>query len=191
MRTRFHVARMKRIVIAVANVLAVACSPDIAQDAHPRPAQPSNGVVLAPQDREFLERAAEGNNGEIAMGRLAASRGLRPDVRAFGQRMVVDHTTMNARLAAIAAKRRIALPTALGEHQAGYDRLVDLQRETFDQEFLQVMNEDHDMAYQLFRSEAAGGVDPALKAYAEWALAAIESHLAHAKSAARGIAPTP
>jgi putative membrane protein len=182
---------MRRILIAVATVLAAACSPDIAQDAHPGRGLTSNGPVLAPQDREFLERAAEGSNGEVAMGRLAASRGLRPDVRDFGQRMVVDHTTMNARLTAIAATHRIALPTSLGEHQAGYDRLVDLQREAFDQEFLQVMNEDHDMAYRLFRSEVAGGVDPELKAFAAWALPTIEAHLAHTKAAARGISPTP
>jgi putative membrane protein len=182
---------MKTILIAVVAGLAAACSPDVAQDAHPRRDATSTAPVLAPQDRDFLERAAEGSNGEIAMGRLATSRALRPDVRAFGQTLVADHTTMNARLAAIAARRRIVLPSSLGEHQAGYDRLVDLRREAFDQEFLQVMNEDHDSAYQLFRSEADGGADPELKAFAAWALPLIETHLTHAKSAARGISPTP
>lgn len=180
---------MKRSLILV--LLLAACSPDIEQHAHPRRAGVPPAPVLAPQDRDFLERAAEGSNAEIAMGRLVETHASSPAVKAFGRMMVADHTAINARLAVIARQHRIALPTSLGEHQSGYDRVVDLRRESFDQEFMQVMNEDHDMARELFRSEASGGHDPALKAFAAETLPTIEAHLTHAKAMAKGIAPTP
>jgi putative membrane protein len=182
---------MKRLLLIVTLVLT-ACSPDAAQQAHPRrvasPAPPA--PILAPQDRDFLEKAAEGSNAEITMGRLVETRSTHPDVIAFGRRMVADHTAINQRLAAIAKQHRIELPTSLGEHQASYDRIVDLRREQFDQEFLQVMNEDHDLAFELFRGEASGGIDPSLKAFAANTLPLIEAHLAHAKAMAQGLKPT-
>ena len=167
---------MKRLVLIA--MFAAACSPDTAQQAHPRravsPTPPA--PVLQAQDRDFLERAAEGSNAEITMGRLVETHTKSPHVIAFGRRMVADHAAINQRLAAIAKAYRIELPTSLGEHQAGYDRIVDLRLEEFDQEFLQVMNEDHDMAVELFRSEAKGGADPHLKAFAANTLPIIEAH---------------
>lgn len=93
------------------------------------------------------------SNAEIEIGKLVRSRAQRPEVKAYGERMVADHTAINRRLAAIAAKHRIVLPTSLGEHQHSYDRVVDLRWNRFDEEFLQVMAEDHDMAAELFRLE--------------------------------------
>jgi putative membrane protein len=173
-------------------LFAMACTPDTAQQAHPRLASNALPVtVLVPQDRDFLEKAAEGSNAEIEMGKLVENRALSEEVKAYGRRMVADHSAINARLAAIAARHGISLPTTLGEHQASFDRVVDLRREQFDQEFMQVMNEDHDMARELFRSEASGGFDPELKAFAATTLPLIDAHLTHAKSMAHGIKPTP
>lgn len=169
-------------------LLLAACSPDIDQQAHPRRAGVPPAPVLASQDRDFLERAAEGGNAEIAIGRLAETRASSPAVKAFGRMMVADHAAIHAGLAAIAASHRITLPTSLGDHQAGYDRVVDLRLEAFDKEFVRVMNEDHDLARELFKSEASGGHDPALKAFAAQSLPIIEAHLTHAKAMASGIA---
>lgn len=167
-------------------LLLAACSPNIEQEAHPRRAGSPPAPVLAPQDRDFLERAAEGSNAEIAIGRLVETRAASPAVKAFGRMMVADHSAINARLAAIATRHRIVLPSSLGEHQAGYDRVVDRRLEDFDREFVKVMNEDHDQARELFRSEASGGYDPALKAFAAETLPTIEAHLTHAKAMAAG-----
>lgn len=179
---------MKRI-LSIALLLA-ACTPEADQHAHPRRVAASPVPVLEPKDRDFIERAAMGSNAEIEIGRLVEKRSARPEVIAYGRRMVADHTAINQRLAIIAARYHIALPTSLGEHQAGYDRCVDLRLDPFDQEFLQVMNEDHDMAFELFKGQAAAGVDPTLRAFAASTLPVIESHLAHAKAMADGISPT-
>lgn len=172
---------MKAIVAAV--LLLAACSPDTAQDAHPRPRQrPSPAAALASQDRDFLERAAQGNNGEVAIGLLVNGRAARPEIAALGRAIAADHAASQRQLAAIAAKKRIALPTSLGEHQANYDRLVDLRRDDFDRGFVQVMLDEHAQAIELFRSEATGGLDSDLRAYAASSLPALEAHLAHAKA---------
>jgi putative membrane protein len=167
-------------------LLLFACSPKSDQQAHPQPpVQPAPSANLASQDRDFLERAAEGSNAEIAMGALVDSHASRAEVIAFGKLMVTDHTAINQQLAAIAKAKRISLPTSLGEHQQNFDRIVDLYRDEFDREFARAMRGDHQDAVRLFREEASGGVDPELKAFAAATLPKIEAHLRHAEGLAR------
>ena len=169
------------LAIALA-ALALRCMPD--QHAHPVPKNAmAKGPVLPAQDRDFLERAVQGNNGEIAIGRLVTGRAMRPEAVQFGQLMVSDHRAANAQLGAVARRLGInALSTSLGEHQAGYDRLLDRRGDPFDREFMKVMIDDHNQAVLLFQGEAANGADPRLKQYAAAILPTIQAHLAHAKS---------
>ena len=174
-----------RVAVLVAALLATACSRDTAQQVHPQPpARPSAAESLATQDRDFLERAAEGNNGELAMGLLVNGHAVRPEVIALGRMIAADHRAAQQQLAAIAAKKHIALPTGLGEHQSSYDHLIDLQRDDFDRGFVQVMLDEHSQAIELFSGEASGGADAELKAYAAASLPKLEAHLAHAKTLA-------
>jgi putative membrane protein len=180
---------MRILTTLVAVLLLAGCSPDTDQHAHPRrldPA-PSPSQPLASQDRDFLERAAQGGNAEVTIGGLVDSRALRGQVVAFGHEMVADHAAINRQLGAIAAKKGIALPTSLGEHQAGYDRVVDLHEDAFDREFVRVMVEDHQQAVELFRSQASGGGDAELRAFAESTLPTIQAHLQHATSLAADV----
>jgi putative membrane protein len=164
-------------------LLPAACSPDTAQRAHEVPrTPPSPSASLASQDRDFLQRAAEGNNAEVAMGNVSQRNALRPEVLSLGRMIAADHTAARNQLAAIAAAKQITLPTSLGDHQANYDRLVDLKGEEFDPEFVKVMLEEHDQALELFRGEATNGVDAELKAYAAAMVPKLEAHLAHAKA---------
>jgi len=180
---------MRALTTLAAVLLLSGCSPDTDQHAHARrldPA-PSASQPLASQDRDFLERAAQGGNAEVAIGELVSSRALRAQVVAFGHEMVAGHAAINRQLAAIAAKKRIALPSSLGEHQAGYDRVADLRHDAFDREFVRVMVEDHQDAVELFRSEAAGGADDELRAFAAATLPEIQAHLQHATSLAADV----
>jgi putative membrane protein len=164
--------------------LTLHCMPE--QQVHPKPrSATTKGPVLTAQDRDFLERATQGNNGEIAVGGLVHGRALRPEVVQFGQMMVNDHRAANAQLGAVARQLGIhALPSSLGEHQAAYDRLIDRRGDPFDREFMKVMIDDHTQAVLLYRGELSGGVDPRLKQYAAAMLPKIQAHLAHARSLA-------
>lgn len=138
--------------------------------------------MLTSQDRDFLERAVQGNNGEVAIGGLVHGRASRGDVVQFGEMMVADHRAANAQLGAIARRRKIALPTSLGEHQANYDRLIDRKGNPFDEEFARVMVADHQQAVLLNQGALASLADPLLRQYATAMLPKIQAHLAHAQS---------
>ena len=170
------------LAIILAAVLAfVACKP--LQEAHPQQTQDApSAATLASQDRTFLERAAEGNNGEISIGALAEGRTMRREVLAYGVMMVNEHGAANAQLAAIARAKNITLPSSPGEHQKGFDQVVNLRGSEFDEKFLRVMIADHQQAKLLYSDEISSGVDPQLREYAASMLPKIEAHLAQAEA---------
>jgi putative membrane protein len=174
------------IRILITALVFAGCTADVEQQVHPSPrdARPASSKDLASQDRDFIERAAQGSNAEISMGKVAPARALRPEVAALGRLMVTDHTAINEQLGMIAKKKGIVLPTSLGEQQQSFDRIVDLKRETFDREFVRALIESHQQAVLLYEGEAAGGVDADVRAFASATLPKIEAHLAHAKSLA-------
>lgn len=176
--------------LALVGVLA--CSPEASQTVHTRlaDASDSSSSDLDSQDREFLERAAQGGNAEIAIGELAPGRALHPEVAAFGMMLATDHRASNQKLAAIGASLHIVPPASLGESQAGFDRLVGLEQQPFDREFLRVELGDHQQAIQLFQGEAAHGSNAALKAFAAASLPVLQSHLARAEALASIASPT-
>ena len=96
--------------------------------------------------------------------------------------IAADHASSQKQLTAIAAAKKIALPTSLGAHQSSYDRLVDLKGDEFDREFVKVMIDEHHLAIELFRGEAMNGTDPALKLVAATALPRLQTHLQHAQA---------
>lgn len=168
-------------IAVFALVLLAACKP--LQEAHPnRTGSGPASSRLPLQDREFIERATEGNNGEIAIGRLVEGRTTRADVLEYGHMMVREHTAANAQLGAIARTKNIVLPASLGAHQAGFDRVVNRRGDPFDEEFLRVMIADHHKAKLLYSSEASGGVDPQLRQYAATMLPKIDAHLTQAQA---------
>ena len=170
------------VVLLMVLTLTAACNPD--QHVHSAAVndETPDATTLSPQDRTFIEKAAQGNNAEVADGGLVNGRSTNASVIAFGRMMVADHGAANVHLAEIARKHRIALPTSLGDHQAGYDRLVDRKGVEFDEEFARVMTEDHNMARQLYQDELTSGTDPLLLQYATSMLAKIEAHLAEART---------
>ncbi|HKO02867.1 MAG TPA: DUF4142 domain-containing protein [Thermoanaerobaculia bacterium] len=178
---------MRTFALTFALLCAGACSPGISQREHPQPppSEASQAETLPSQDRDFLERASRGSNAEVAMGAITTTHAMRPQIIAFGQMMVRDHSAANAKLAAVAALKKISLPTDLGENQAAYDRIVERKLDPFDREFARVMIEDHQQAEELFRSEAMNGADADLKAFAAATLPTIEAHLAAAQALAK------
>ena len=181
---------MRTLSIALLLSLA-ACTADVEQARHPSPrdAKPATSADLASQDRDFLERASQGSNAEVSMGKVVDEHALRPEVLAFGKLMVADHQAINEQLRAIAAKKKIEMTKSLGDHQQDFDRVVDLERDEFDRAYVRVMIQSHHQAAELFRNEAANGIDPELKAFAASTLPKIEAHLRHVLSMKELAAP--
>jgi putative membrane protein len=115
------------------------------------------------QDKMFLRKAAEGGIAEVKLGQLAAQKGSSEDVKAFGQKMVEDHTKLNNEMAQVADSMGVMLPKSMNkEDQAEYDKLNALSGNDFDMEYLSFMVKDHHKDLHEFRMEAASPTDPTL-----------------------------
>src|ERR1700733_6312799 len=117
------------------------------------------------KDKMFLRHAAEGGMAEVKLGQLAAQKASSDDVKAFGQKMVDDHTMLNNEMAPIADSMGVRTPKNLNKQdQAEYDKLSGLSGTDFDTEYLTAMVKDHHKDLREFREQAATTTDPTLKA---------------------------
>jgi putative membrane protein len=99
----------------------------------------------------------------VKLGQLAVQKGSSDEVKAFGQKMVDDHTKMNLEMARVADSMGVMLPKSMNkEDQAEYDKLNALSGNDFDIEYLSFMVKDHHKDLHEFRMEAASPTDPTL-----------------------------
>ncbi len=142
----------------------------------------------AKDSTKFAAKAAEGGMTEVALGKLALERAANPSVKEFGQRMVVDHTAAGNELKAIAAKKNLQLPTALGSDQKStVDKLSKLSGAEFDKEYMSDMVKDHEGVVEEFQTQAEKGNDPEIKSFAAKTLPTIQSHLQMARDVSKKV----
>ncbi|MFJ3483148.1 DUF4142 domain-containing protein [Pseudomonas sp. NPDC090202] len=142
--------------------------------------------VLAAQDPDgFVDDASAKGVAEIEVGKLALDKAVAPDVKAFAQMMVSDHTAANDKLKAIAQSKRIEVssyPQVMDKIKA---LILDLRSaKSFDQAYANNQVKAHEAAIELFEKEAANGKDAELKAFASATLPKLKEHLAQAKQLA-------
>ena len=134
-------------------------------------------------DKEFMNKAAQGGMAEVKLGELAASKAQSPEVKAFGQRMVVDHGKANTDLKALAAEKNVSLPADVsGEQKEVYDKLSKLSGAEFDKEYVKEMVEDHEKDVAEFKKESTGAEGSGVKSFASKTLPTLESHLDQIKT---------
>jgi len=131
-----------------------------AQDSAPN----SGDLGQVMEDKMFLRKAAEGGIAEVRFGQLAVQKASSSDVKAFGQKMIDDHTKLNNEMAQVADSMGVMLPKSMNkEDQAEYDKLNALSGNDFDVEYLSCMVKDHHKDLHEFRIEAASRADPTLR----------------------------
>jgi putative membrane protein len=149
----------------------------------------SSGMGVTAQtmkDKIFLRKAAEGGMAEVQLGQLAAQRAESADVKAFGQRMVTDHTALNEQMRLVAEAMGVRTPKHLNKaDQAEYDKLNGLSGSDFDAEYLTFMVKDHHQDLREFREEAQTASDPALKEAVANGEKVIQQHLVMADKLAK------
>jgi putative membrane protein len=145
----------------------------------------SSSSKLSSADRKFIMDAAEGGMAEVQLGQLAASQASDPDVKAFGQRMVDDHTKANDRLKQIAADKGVTLPTELkGSMKTMHDKLSKASGASFDKMYMQHMVSDHKKDVSEFQKESKSGKDADVKQFASDTLPTLQDHLKMAQTTA-------
>ena len=147
----------------------------------------ANGLGSAALDKKFLHKAAEGGLTEIQLGQLASQKATRDDVKQFGQKMVTDHTQLNADLKPFADQMGVTAPTSLdAKDQALYDRLNGLSGPAFDKAYLMAMVKDHKQDTREFTAETKTTKDPQLKAAVQKGLTVVQKHTTMVEQLAKG-----
>jgi putative membrane protein len=156
-----------RLITAAAAVLVAAAGIAAAAD---------TGLTAA--DRDFINKAAQGGMMEVAAGKLAAQRAQDPAVKAFGQKMVSDHSAANDSLKSLAASKNVPLPESVApDERAALGKLEGLNGTDFDKTYSQMMMKDHVTDISDFEKEAKKGQDADVKAFAEQTLPTLRHHL--------------
>jgi putative membrane protein len=157
-------ARLGMALMAVGLVLAVPCA--------------KAETKLSTADNDFILAAAQGGMTEVKLGELAAQKGLRDDVKAFGQLMVKDHTAINDDLKALAAQKGVTLPDSLdAKHQGMVDKMAALTGSEFDDAYIAGMIKDHKMDAKEFKAESAETKDADINSFVDKSIPVVAEHL--------------
>lgn len=149
----------------------------------------SGAASAAPSatDTDFVTKAAQAGMAEVAAGRMAEKQGHSAATKAFGQRMVADHTKAGDALKVAAQKSGARVPTTMSDAQkeAG-EKLAGLSGAAFDDAYAAQMVKDHEEAVALFDKESTSGSDADLRAFAGKTLPTLQEHLKMAKALPAG-----
>lgn len=138
--------------------------------------------VAASADAAFVRKASASGLAEVALGQLGASQGSSADTKAFGERMVKDHTAANDELKSIASGKNMTVsPAPMAADKEAAAAMGKKSGADFDKAFAKKMVADHEKAVALFTKESTGGKDPELKAFATKTLPTLKEHLEMAK----------
>jgi len=142
------------------------------------------------KDEAFVRAAARGGLSEIKLGKLAMDQASNEAVKAFGTRMVAEHTKAGDELKEAAKEENVGLPTDLtAKDQATYDRLSKLSGAEFDQAYAQDMVKDHQQDLRDFQREANHGNDDVVRGFASETVPMIQQHLDQAKEMLKAVSP--
>lgn len=139
----------------------------------------AGGAVLKTdeKDAEFAVKAANGGMAEVKMGQLAEQKATNPEVKAFGAKMVTDHTKANDKLMALAKEKNITLPATISnEEQRKMDELSKKTGKDFDRAYVNEMVDDHDNDVKEFMRESKDGKNTDLRSFAETTLPTLQMH---------------
>jgi len=137
---------------------------------------------VSDDDKKFMNEAAQGGMAEVKLGELASQKAASADVKAFGTKMVQDHSNANTELKSVAAKKGVTLPADVNaEQKAMYDKLSKLSGAEFDKEYVKGMVADHEKDVAEFKKQSTAAKDADLKAFATKTLPTLESHLSMIK----------
>ena len=142
----------------------------------------SNDKKDVKPDAGFVTEAGQDGHAEVELGKLAQKNGSSAAIKAFGQRMVTDHSKAGAELGAIAKRLGMTPPTGPSDkHRAHYKKLAALKGDKFDSEYSDHMIDAHEQAVKLFQKEAKQGEAKELRDFAARTLPTLEEHLKMAR----------
>ncbi len=148
----------------------------------------SQALAQGKTDAQFVEKAAQGGMFEVQAGQVAILKASNPDVKAFGQQMVMDHGKANDQLETVAQAQGFEMPVELGEkYQEKIQKLNDASQDDFDREYMNMMVEDHQEDVKKFKEMEEKVENPELKSWVSQTLPVLQSHLERAEALEKGL----
>ena len=139
-------------------------------------------------DKHFMKEAMEGDMAEIQLAHLAQQKASSDQVKQFAQRMIDDHTKLDAQMKPMAQQLGVDAPTELSaKHKAVEAKLQGLSGAQFDQEYMKAMVNDHHEDDQAFLREENAAKDPTLKNAVSQAEPIIADHLRMAQDVEKSL----
>lgn len=130
------------------------------------------------KDAEFAVEAATSGMFEVQAGQLAASNATHPRVKEMGQMVASDHEKANAELKDLAARKNIALPTALSDEKRDkYNDLAEKTGNDFDRDFVDTMVDSHEKSIDKYEDIAENGNDQDIRNWASGKIPTLQAHL--------------
>lgn len=115
-------------------------------------------------DKQFIMTASQGDLTEITLSKLALTKSSNPQVKAYAQKMIHDHTELEAKMKPFAEQMSVPPATALNpEHQQLLDQLQGLSGADFDKQYMSDMDTSHHSTLDAFKSELSTTTDAQLK----------------------------
>ena len=133
-------------------------------------------------DTAFLTDALKGDNGEVAIGKLAAAQGLSQKTKDFGSMLVADHGAHKEKVAGLLTSAGgTSTDEATDEGKANLAKLTALKGAEFDKAFKSAMIDDHNKDIAKYEKQAAGS-DATTASLAKDTLPTLRKHLDTAKA---------
>lgn len=137
------------------------------------------GTAMRKADQDMVMDLARANLAEIKAGEMAISKSQNPEVKAFAQKMIDDHTSAQKDVEQLAKSKGITLPTEVDtKHKTMMTALDKLSPERFDRTYMsQGGVSDHKKTHKLVRDMQTKAKDQDVKALAAKLQPTIAKHL--------------
>lgn len=140
---------------------------------------------LSPWEKGFIEKAGQGGNAEIELGKLAVQKASSPDVKKFAQRMIDDHGAAGKKLEGVANETSVSISTTLPDDaEQERQKLSGMSGKAFDKEYMRFMVKDHTQDVDDFQKATQAVQFADLKSFVNDTLPVIQGHLKQAQQIA-------
>jgi len=143
-----------------------------------KPASDKGDMVVTGGDLAFMNDAAPGGMAEVELGKMAAGKAQNSEVKAFGQKMVEDHSKAGEELKQLAAQKKVTLPPdVMPAHKQLMEKLSKLSGADFDKGYVMAMVEAREKDVAAFENVSKTAADADVKAFAAKTLPTLKMHL--------------
>jgi putative membrane protein len=129
---------------------------------------------------KFATKAADRNNKEIALGKIAQQNAEYDRIKDFAARMIKEHVAANEALQKASYSSGVTLPTAPEDQQDMAD-FSEKKGPAFDKAYIKEMVDEHQKMLELLDEASSQLKDTALKNYAITMLPKVKGHVEEAR----------